>query len=274
MAHKRGALIALFIVSITAMNSFCVSGRAAEKAQALAQAAQQGGPEVARSMVQTYKAQYESGRAAAAAFLKNGNMPDAVRAANSAYDRMPDAYKVLFSESRTGVLASVYSLRNREEGYFFLTLPQFKEWLLGNAGQFDHVYQRGPVQSLQDVSKAPGIPMVAGQPQSSGPRTPAPVIDPQLQAAASRLFPLASQGKQRTEWLAPQVAAQMQKRNASESELRAAANRLFPAASQGKQRTEWLVAQMQRRAVAPVPPAAISREQRVLRGTKAGVLHG
>jgi hypothetical protein len=193
----------------------------------------------------------------AVAFLANGNLPDAVRAANSAYDRMPDAYKVLFSESRTGVLASVYSLRNREE--VFLTLPQFKEWLLGNAGQFDHVYQRGPVQSLQDVLKAPGVPMVADQPQSSGPRTPAPVIDPQLQAAASRLFPAASQGKQRAEWLAAQVAAQMQKRNASDSELRAAANRLFPAASQGKQRTEWLVAQMQRRAVAPVPPAVPPR---------------
>jgi hypothetical protein len=50
--------------------------------------------------------------------------------------------------------------------------------------------------------------------QQPAPTTPQqPVIDPQLQAAAYKLFPWASQTKQRTQWLAAQVAAQMHKKN-------------------------------------------------------------
>jgi len=85
---------------------------------------------------------------------------------------------------------------------------EFKWVEAGKPADYKGFMDKCVLRGLSPVEQATTITQANQRP------TQPPVIDPQLQSAANKLFPWASQGRQRQQWLAAQVAAQMQKKNA------------------------------------------------------------
>jgi hypothetical protein len=84
---------------------------------------------------------------------------------------------------------------------------EFKWVEAGKPADYKGFMDKCVLRGLSPVEQATTISQANQRP------TQPPVIDPQLQSAANKLFPWASQSKQRTQWLAAQVAAQMQRKN-------------------------------------------------------------
>jgi hypothetical protein len=232
-----------------------------DRLQPTSDAAQRAGKDAAANVADYARDSYQRLRGVAAAALSAGHNDNAAKAATAAYARVPDGQQLEAMAQPDGSFTiRARDMRNGGDAQMFrLSKEQFNEFLQGPAGQWDHLtgaMAGSLTQNLAKLTRSMGRAIEA--PSGQRPPTPAPVIDPKLEAMALKLYPF--RYKERTKWLAAQVAVEMQKRSASDSELQAAASKLFPWASQGRERSDWLAAQMQsqmqRKAIVPLPPAA------------------
>jgi hypothetical protein len=229
-------------------------------------------------VLQIYHQKYEGQRRLAAAALARGDVEAAGKAATCANSSIFDGVAARFTPSADGVSVT---LSRVEEGKPFqevqLTLPQFNEWLSGNAGQYDNVMEKGTPNILLQVSKSGGRPIeqraLAQQPPlpiqscvpvkrnvyalAAKPATPPTVVQSRFvavrpieprkdQSAAIQLTPSFLDMSKvhdgpRLGWKPP---PEPEDNMNTVRGIRAQANRSFPWASQSEERELWIASRM------------------------------
>lgn len=168
------------------------------KLAAVEAAQKQGGPEAAFRVVQHYRQKYDAYRGFASAALASGDIEGAVKAANQSYPNMLDGNTVQFAPNAGGVTATV--MTDGKPGQpVSLTVPQFNEWLAGNAGQYDNVMDVGAPKVLQSLTQTQGKTLQAPQqstmPQlGNAPPIGSPAPQPAQQQDPNDTRPMAAPG--------------------------------------------------------------------------------
>jgi hypothetical protein len=137
------------------------------------------------SVLQLYHRKFDVHRRLAAAALARGDVEAAADAATCANTTIFDGVAARFTPSADGVTVLLRKVEERKPfQQVQLTLPQFNDWLVGSAGQYDNVMEKGTPNILQQVATGGGKPIeqqaLTQLPQlpiqSCVPRAPAKVI--------------------------------------------------------------------------------------------------
>jgi hypothetical protein len=209
------------------------------------------------AVLQLYHRKYDLARRLAAAALAKGDVDAAAKAASCANSNVFDDVAARFTPSADGITVT---LRRVEEGkplqQLQLTLPQFNEWLNGNAGQYDNVMEKGTLNILQQVAKGGGKPIEQQAPdqplqppiRSCEPKAIAQAPKPATQPAAVQSSIIAQQAQSKTDlhgprqsWMPP---PEPEYNMNTERGIRAQAERIYPWASQSEQRELWVADRM------------------------------
>lgn len=212
---------------------------------ALERAAQTGGKEAAWKLLQGHRTAFNAKQAFGFAALrgteqKPADLNAAIDAANQAQAHVLDGSEVQFAAGPGGITATVRAPDGRPSTVQ-LTPDQFRAYLdPGNDGQYDKLTQPGGIPAVLQKIVAGQVGAAQQKPaaQTEAIDTSAPVPEQQarqqprqqprgergtdistagyprqLEEAASRLFPWASQSQQREAWLQQQMGAQADREN-------------------------------------------------------------
>lgn len=137
-----------------------------------------GNPEKMWSVLQLNRKKFDAAKAFAANALDQQNLPSAADAATKAYHHILDGTDVKFTPTQQGVMVAIKPL-NSHETQQNLTVPQFRQWLMGRPGQYDNVLATGGQASIQQAAQsAPDAGQVQqrtqqrAQPQRAGAAPP------------------------------------------------------------------------------------------------------
>ncbi len=111
-----------------------------------------GDVEKALTFLQANRKPFELARGFAANALDDNNLESAAKAATKAYHNVLDGTDVDFHPIRGGIAVSIKPIDGPAQ-LATLTIPQFRDWLTKQSGQYDNIYHKGAYGSIQEAAQ-------------------------------------------------------------------------------------------------------------------------